>query len=293
MSPFQNIKQHPFGFYQVEDIPSAAELAEYYSQKYYQEAKGSYEVSYNTDEINHIREKIRFRWSLVEHHFDGCGKLLDVGCGEGFTLAYFKKLGWKVKGLDFSTAGIEAQNPDVLQELLVGDVFANLAAQVARGETFEIIWLQNVLEHVIDPVGLMESLVPLLKKKGVLVVTVPNDFSELQLRALSDGKVNRPYWVAPPDHLSYFSAESLRRIGAETGWYCDELIADFPVDWFVYNKRANYIEDPSCGKAAHFARVEIENMLLSKDKFHLKQMYTALANLGMGRDITAFFRRTV
>ena len=291
MYTFDNIKKHAFGFFQIKDVPAPKELADYYSKKYYQESMGSYEDSYSTEEINHIRKKIAFRWSIIETCFNGSGKLLDVGCGEGFTLAFFKDLGWEVQGLDFSTAGIESQNPEVLSELVVGDVFDNLSAQIESGKQYDIIWLQNVLEHVIDPVGLMTSLTQLVKVNGVLVVTVPNDFSELQLNALKQGKVQRPYWIAPPDHLSYFSAESLRKIGLETGWTCDDLIADFPVDWFIYNKSANYIEDRSCGKAAHLARIELENMLLSKSKADLKQFYTALANLGMGRDITAFYRR--
>jgi 2-polyprenyl-3-methyl-5-hydroxy-6-metoxy-1,4-benzoquinol methylase len=291
MRTFDNIVQHPFGFFQIKDMPSPEELSEYYEKKYYQESKGSYEILYRPEEIRHIRGKIDLRWKFLEHRFDGAGRLLDVGCGEGFTLAFFKSMGWEVLGLDFSKAGMEAQNPEVLSDLVVGDVFTNLAEQIAAEDQFDIIWLQNVLEHVTDPVGLMESLAKLVRPGGSLVVTVPNDFSELQLKALDEGKVTRPYWIAPPDHLSYFSSDSLRKIGAETGWVCDELVADFPVDWFLFNRNSNYIEDGNCGKAAHLARVELENLLLSKPVADLKKLYSALADLGMGRDITAFYRR--
>lgn len=287
--PFDGLIRNEIGFYEVKDKPTQRELQEYYAAKYYQESKGSYEQEYSEAELRHIKGKTALRWSVIKNRFAQAGSMLDVGCGEGYALSFFAELGWQVRGLDYSRAGIESKNPDHAGKLVCGDLFELLANEINARQKYDVIWLQNVLEHVIDPVGLMSSLHELIKPEGVLVVTVPNDFSELQLQALDAGVVDTPYWVALPDHLSYFTAESLDAIGAATGWQGFKTLGDFPIDWFLFNGASNYIRDKPTGKSAHFARVQIENMILERSADDVANFYSALAKLGMGRDLTAFF----
>ncbi len=289
-SEFPNLRRHSLGFWEVIDKPSAAQLREYYSKKYYQESRGSYESSYTPAELKYFRAKIRQRAAVVARAVPRLGSLLDVGCGEGFALAYFRERGWKVKGLDYSSAGLEANNPGCRDALVVGDVFELLQAETASGDRYDVIWLQNVLEHVLDPVALLESLRGLVADGGVLVATVPNDFSALQRNALDEKLIESPFWVALPDHLSYFSRESLLNIGSATGWSCDEVLADFPVDWFLYHQGSNYVRDKSVGKRAHLARVDLENLIGTAPLEDVVAFYAALAKIGMGRDLTAFYR---
>jgi 2-polyprenyl-3-methyl-5-hydroxy-6-metoxy-1,4-benzoquinol methylase len=287
---FPNLRQHPLGFWEVVDKPSATQLREYYANKYYQEARGSYESSYTPAELSYFRGKTRQRAAVVGRAVSAPGSLLDVGCGEGFTLAYFRELGWKVKGLDYSSAGLQANNPACADVLAVGDVFELLQAESESGNRYDVIWLQNVLEHVLDPVHLLVSLRGLVASGGVLVATVPNDFSTLQRNALNRKLIESPFWIALPDHLSYFSRESLVNIGTATGWSCEEVLADFPVDWFLYHSGSNYVRDRSVGKAVHLARVDLENLIGTADLEDVVGFYAALAKIGMGRDLTAFYR---
>lgn len=276
------------GYWRVKEPPTPAELAAFYAQRYYQEARGSYEHSYAEDELAHIRGKIALRWSLAAAGRGAQpGSLLDVGCGEGFVLSHGASLGWAVRGMDFSDAGIQGKNPDLIGSLVTGDLFASLEDEITQGARYDVVWLQNVLEHVIDPVTLMRQLKTLTAPGGRLVVTVPNDFSRLQHTALTTGRIDRTFWVALPDHLSYFSADSLRRIASRTGWTCRNLLADFPVDWFLFNPQSNYIADPTKGKSAHHARIALENMLMDDDPSKVTAFFENLAELGMGRDLTA------
>lgn len=286
---FPDLVRHELGFYEVEDKPTQSELQDYYAAKYYQEAKGSYEQQYSQAELHHIRGKTALRWSVISERFSDTGKMLDVGCGEGYALSFFGEMGWQVKGLDYSRAGIESKNPEYADKLVCGDLFSLLRREIESAERYDVIWLQNVLEHVVDPVELMATLHGLVKPSGVLVVTVPNDFSELQLEALTTGVVDSPYWIALPDHLSYFTATSLEALGVATGWRGCGMIGDFPIDWFLFNDAANYIRDKSVGKSAHLARVKIENLILSRPAHDVADFYAALAKLGMGRDLTAYF----
>lgn len=285
----RTMKMNDLGFRELVNKPDIEQIREYYAAKYYQEAKGSYEVSYSDEEIAFFRTKLDQRWSVIAGKFSGPGSMLDVGCGEGYALSYFREMGWDVRGLDFSRAGIESKNPHCAEFLVDGDVSSLLEDEQKAGARYDVIWLQNVLEHVLDPVALMTFLRSLVKPGGALVVTVPNDFSRLQLEALDRGLIDREFWVALPDHLSYFSADSLHRVGAATGWSVIDILGDFPIDWFLFHPGSNYVMNREAGKPAHRARVALENLIGQNRTEDVTAFYSAMARVGMGRDLTVFY----
>lgn len=288
------LRKHDFGFWEVTQKPSSQELSDYYSKKYYQEALGSYEHTYSDNELFFFNAKLEQKYQIlkkqVEIHDTQQPTLLDVGCGEGFTLAYFRKQGWQVKGIDFSASGVEYQNPQCRDALQVGDIFQLLDKEIKADNKYNVIWLQNVLEHVLEPITLLQTLKPLLQKNGVAVITVPNDFSIVQRQALAHGHIDEEFWIALPDHLSYFDHVSLPQTAMETGWICLDMLADFPIDLFIFNQNSNYIKNKNVGKSAHYARVEIENMIHSQGVDLANEFYSTMAKLGIGRDLTIFLR---
>ena len=290
----QRLKKHRLGFWEIAAKPTPQELQRYYADKYFQEAKGSYELEYTKDELLYFRAKLEQRYAVLQHLIpqvcESTGRLLDVGCGEGYALAFFREQGWSVKGIDFSSAGVGVKNPGCLDALVTGDIFALLQAEIRAGTTYDVVWLQNVLEHVIDPLDLLESLRALVSAGGLSVVTVPNDCSVTQRGALTHQHIDSAFWVAPPDHLTYFDGDSLATTANATGWDCLEMLGDFPVDWFLFHPGSNYMRDKSAGKAAHKARVQIENLIHARPIEDVIRFWSAAAKLGFGRDITAFLR---
>lgn len=284
--------QNPLGYWEVAQKPTEKELEDYYAQKYYQECKGAHQNQYSADELNFYRAKAAQKAAMVDKLFptEGIRTYLDVGCGEGFELNFFHEQGWKVKGIDFSSNGLEKQNPQCLPFLEAGNIYELLDQEIASGKQYSVVWLQNVLEHVLDPQALLKQLLQLVEPTGCAVISVPNDFSELQKNALENGTIHRPFWVALPDHLSYFDAKSLKATVSANGWICEAVMADFPIDWFLMNSAANYIEDKTVGKAAHHARVALENLIQQQAMPDILNFWCALADIGMGRNITAFIR---
>lgn len=284
------LRQHTLGYWEVIDKPTEAELSEYYAQKYYQQLKGSHQREYSPEELNFYQAKVEQKLAMVDALVPNVEDktFLDVGCGEGFELAYFQKQNWKVKGIDFSSDGMQKQNPDCLCYLDTGNIYELLDKEISSGKQYEVVWLQNVLEHVIDPQALLKQLKPLVKQGGCAVITVPNDFSELQKTAIDNDKISRPFWVALPDHLSYFDGPSLRAIAESTGWEALSLTGDFPIDWFLMNDSSNYIENPQNGKAAHHARVALENLIHQQPINDVITFFESLAAVGMGRNITIY-----
>lgn len=293
------VVKNNYGFYELDVKPTLDELRSYYQTKYYQNAAGSYEIRYSEEELTYFKNKIAQKYRMIERLSANTANrepdqrhFLDVGCGEGWALSYFITQGWRVTGLDYSEYGCSSQNNDCLDTVIAGDIFLNIEKLLHSECSFDVILLDNVLEHVLDPLTLLHCCRKLLKHDGILVIEVPNDFSSIQEHLLQEKFVSRPYWIAAPDHISYFTAEGLNAICADAGFTCSALLADFPVEWNLLNSHTRYVEDATKGKECHLARVRLENLIHSISPDKAIVLYQALADLGMGRCINGFFKKT-
>lgn len=108
-------------------------------------------------------------------------RLLDVGCFNGYISFLFSKLGYQVTGTDvyelenrqdiFARSGIEF----VLSNLNYPDPFKNLAPK-----QFEVVIIAQVIEHILNhPLGLIRSLVEVMRPGGIIVLTTPNPYNAM------------------------------------------------------------------------------------------------------------------
>ena len=286
------LRRHNLGFWELAQKPRTTELAAYYEKNYFQNEMASYSKSYSELETQVINLRISLRAAQVAEITgrDTPGSMLDVGCGEGFVLRHFSLLGWEAAGIDFSRAGIDHNNPEYAHLTKQGDIFQLLAEKIDASEKHDLDCLGNVLEHVLDPVALLKSLRQLVRPDGLLVVTVPNDGNAYQEALLGSGAISERFWIALPDHISYFTAYSLRQTAVATGWQCLALQGDFPIDFFLAHPGSNYVADKTCGPAAHLARLQLEQLIGQSGHAPANRFYTALAEVGLGRNLTAYLR---
>lgn len=135
------------------------------------------------------------------------GKLLDVGCGDGSYIQYMQVLGWDVKGVDFDPAAVSNARANGLTVQL-GD----LAQQQYPNNTFDVITINHVIEHVPDPLGLLQESQRILKPGGKLMIATPN--------ASSWGhRLYGANWrgLEPPRHLHIFTTTSLAVLIEQAG----------------------------------------------------------------------------
>lgn len=288
------LKYHALGFLEVVDVPSLEELKIFYADHYYQSERGNYRKSYPPIEYDYLNLKIAQKAAIIDEirHENTPGKMLDVGCGEGFALEWFHKKGWRVEGIDHSVDGVAGMHPELQHLVQVGDLFGLLNDRITDGELYDLVWLNNVLEHVAEPVTLLNALRQLISPDGVLVVTVPNDGSKYQEFLLTNGDIPRRFWISLPDHLAYFNYNSLKTTVEATGWVCHDIIGDFPIDFFLLHEGSNYINDPSKGPAAHRARIGFELMLGQLPYDEVNNFYRSMAKVGLGRSLIAFLKPT-
>lgn len=281
------------GWRRVDPSPSAEDLKAFYAGEYFQASHGTYAQAYSDTEIEHRRLLARLMLAAIAEGRGGPnpdkasgGGLLEIGCGEGWFLAAADAAGYTVRGIDFSQDGLRRFHPQLLDRARFGDAFEILDGLIEAGGQVDVCVMEHVLEHVADPQALLARLPRLLSPGGVLAITVPNDFSPLQLCAREAGVIDRDFWVAPPQHLNYFNAETLTALLTRMGFAVTLGFASFPIDWFLMHPGSNYVADPAAGKAAHHARLAIDLVLAGQGMEAYLGLAKALFACNAGRSLT-------
>lgn len=282
-----------FNYYELTEKPSPEDLRKYYAEKYYQEPSRTYKKSYLPEEIKFIKNRLNRKYFVVQQHLSEnkiSNRFLDVGCGEGWGLSFFSENGWEVTGLDYSDAGCKNINPQVSPYLIKGNIYENLRNLMNEKKEFDVILLDNVLEHVLDPFELTVKLRKLVGPDSILIIESPNDFSILQKYLMDSGKINNEFWVVTPDHISYFNKDGLIKLLDAAGWENIHISTDFPIDINLLNEDTNYIKDKSKGRNVHLARIELENLLDTRPPELIEQLHSTYARIGLGRNLIGYFK---
>jgi len=286
-----------FGFVSASPLPNVEELNKFYSEMYYQSPQSSsYQESYPEWEMRYRRHRAdTLMTALVDASNrvirPGKDRYFDIGCGEGFALKAASDLGMNVYGCDFSEFGVKKFHPEMLSCFEAGDALKILTKLLESNTKFDFCSTLNVLEHVINPIEFLLGIRPLLAEKGILAITVPNDFSSIQNRLKELGHLNKDFWFCPPHHLHYFNTSNLPSFLESCGFQVVDSFADFPIDLYLFHPGSNYIENPSNGPAAHRARVEVDLLLARSGKRDYLNLLRAMTKCGLGRNVTVLVRR--
>lgn len=277
--------KHNLGFIEAFPKPAEIDLESFYSQRYFQEEHGGYSNSYTEDEVLHFELDARVARHIAES-FKVEKLLLDLGCGEAFFAAAFLRAKWKVQCYDFSNAGIQRCNLQLLSFFKQGNL--NEVAKLDWDQEIGLVNLSNVLEHVIDPIAILTDIRRNLEgRRTILRIVVPNDYSEFQIFLAERGMTSNT-WFVPPEHLSYFNRTSLLELLSHCGFSALSLQANFPIEIFLANPHSNYVRNRELGKGAHNARVAIQNFLISTDIDGYIKYAESAGNLGFGRDLVVY-----
>ena len=274
------------GFRHVVPLPSAEQMAEAYRETYYKDEKPAYLTEAGADQAWAALMQ-NDRLSLFEKILGTPRRrLLDIGSGPGFFLKTAAARGWKELGIEPSR-----QAAEFARQMGVNVVEGFFDAQSAPGlGLFDVVHLNNVLEHIPDPIGLLTLARERIAPGGLICITVPNDFTPLQDAACQKAAIGR-WWIAPPHHLNYFDFATGEALLARLGFEVVERTTSFPMEMFLLMGET-YVGDPALGRACHAKRMAFDLALEDAGQGQTRRdFYRALAAAGLGREVVLIARR--
>jgi 2-polyprenyl-3-methyl-5-hydroxy-6-metoxy-1,4-benzoquinol methylase len=147
------------------------------------------------------------RLALIERYHTP-GSLLDIGCGPGTFSAEARRRGWRTRGLDLNPESVAHCRTLGLDVACDG-----FPSPAVASEKFDAVVMNDFLEHVPDPVGVLRAAKGLLAPQGVLFISTP-DIGSLMARATGA----RWLHLKPNEHLLYFDRRTIRDVLARAGF---------------------------------------------------------------------------
>jgi 2-polyprenyl-3-methyl-5-hydroxy-6-metoxy-1,4-benzoquinol methylase len=184
----------------TQNVPDGKSISQYYKSDNYishsATSKGLINSLYHFVRKLTLADKRRLILSVTQMEN---GKLLDIGAGTGAFVSHMQSNGWQATGLEPDEAA--RKNAQALNKvnLLTSDAFFQFPA-----DSFDVITMWHVLEHVHDLHNYMEQLKKILKPGGRIFIAVPNYTSY-------DAGFYKSFWAAydVPRHLYHFSPEAM------------------------------------------------------------------------------------
>jgi len=144
--------------------------------------------------------------------------VLDVACGSGVHGAELKRLyGHRVAGVDLSAASIEKAKTRLAEAHVADITHPELYPKFARSK-FDIIVFSDILEHVTNPMQVLDRHLPLLTPGGHILISLPNIAIWNVRLALLFGRFEyQDTGTLDRTHMRFFTRRSLRQFLSDAG----------------------------------------------------------------------------
>ena len=279
-------------FIHINPIPTNEELQNFYENDYYQKTKPNYIIG-NEKDIEYQNYTFDEKLDFLEKKFTSkTRRILDIGSGPGFFLRRAKKRGWDVLGIEPSPIACKYSKKEKIPTIQKFFDEVNLK-EIGK---FDAIHTFDVLEHVNDPINVLKRSYSLLKKGGIIVIEVPNDFNPLQ-KIVQKSFKKKEYWVTLSsklkkfDHINYFDFSSISKVVKKTGFNIILKESTFPLEFFILMGQ-DYIKNPKLGKKIHSERVKFEENFKNCNSNEIKRLlYQKFAEIGIGRTAIIYAKK--
>jgi 2-polyprenyl-3-methyl-5-hydroxy-6-metoxy-1,4-benzoquinol methylase len=187
--------------------------SEFASGSYYESTGAGYYLSSAKLESDYAPVRFGRELRLFRKHLLR-GGVLDVGCSSG---AFLFRLNHRFPGC-YEVLGTDISGPplDYAESRGVPVLRGDFLSYDFGGKRFDAVTFWAVLEHLLEPGRFLDKAASLLKPRGLCFVLVPN------LRSLAARLLGSRYRYIYPQHLNYFSTETLEKLVAD-GFLVREL----------------------------------------------------------------------
>lgn len=223
---FKTVKSNFYQYYsctncftsQLNPLPTQIELDTLYDKYHLSDEKGG---SYDWVE-DRMKADFPAKIKLVKHYTSKTKiKLLDVGCGKGFFVQACLKHNIDAIGIDISASGINyAKN--ILNIKAEQTDITNFSKRLENQNCFDVITLWATIEHLPNPIEVLNSIHSCLKPGGLLFLDtgLGNERFEKFLPGHSQ-------WYDAPQHLFVYSVEGLKSLLNNAGFNIIKIDKNF------------------------------------------------------------------
>ena len=136
------------------------------------------------------------------------GRLLDVGCAVGTMLEVAQSRGWQAQGIDINRRSVEYSKKERGLNAEVGTI-----SDVNASGCFDAVVMNDVLEHLHDPMAAMRRVHSLLAEGGIVFIATPDIGSPL-------ARITGRRWLhlKPDEHIYYFSRRTITKLLEQAGF---------------------------------------------------------------------------
>jgi SAM-dependent methyltransferase len=157
---------------------------------------------------NHVEHALRLEKQTRELRGSDPLRVLDFGCGWGSFLAMCELFGFVAVGVDRSAALREGS-----WEVKIYPEIEDLKDAPEVGKGFHAITLFETLEHLDQPLDILNELTQYLLPSGILVLETPD------CRGVNGIETEQDYrLIHPLDHINAFDPQTLRGIARRAGF---------------------------------------------------------------------------
>lgn len=170
----------------------------YSSEHALKDAKIAYLYNKDYRKVRFAKERVQLLENELKSGIRG-RNILDVGCGTGWFLEYAKEKGANCHGVELGKelAKFTSDNLDI-------PVWNCELQEIQTEKKFDIITMFDLIEHVTDPVELLESAKDLLNKGGIILIFTPQ-YDSVAIQTMKE----KSNLVMPSEHLSYFTKDTI------------------------------------------------------------------------------------
>ncbi|MFD2725593.1 class I SAM-dependent methyltransferase [Hyunsoonleella rubra] len=158
------------------------------------------------------------RYEMFGFYPEDAKTLLDVGCGEGTFASYIKeKHNPETWGIELMPEHGEKAKK-ILDKVFIGECESFI--EELPNDYFDVIYFNDVLEHLVDPYWVLEKIKDKLSENGVIISSIPNMRYHSALKKLVLNKTweYEEHGIMDKTHLRFFTGKSIANMYKNLGY---------------------------------------------------------------------------
>jgi 2-polyprenyl-3-methyl-5-hydroxy-6-metoxy-1,4-benzoquinol methylase len=143
--------------------------------------------------------------------------VLEVGCSSGYLTKIMSERGCDVIGIEIDPE-VASVAEEWAERVVVGNIDDGDVWNYVKDESFDVVLLGDILEHLHDPLDSLRQAVKKLKPSGYVITSLPNvAHGDVRLSLMSGRFPYADTGLLDRSHVRFFTAELARQLHAEAG----------------------------------------------------------------------------